>query len=641
MGSPARNCCGVSLNEDDSCDKVLSCCESVCTNCCKVFEDPRLLPCLHTFCKKCLGDLAKKVNSTTVIVCPICHETTAVPTQGGIDAITPNIHLEHEAKITKYESLIKSVVPSCDECTREPTSTVVSFCCTCESFLCKECHTQHILSRKLTVHHKTLELKDATNLQEKLRDYLVFPAINCSLHPNDEIKLFCSACKTLVCIQCALTKHGGHNMEDLSSFVGREKMGVCESVREMPDIVARLDSLIKSARAVAESIKTREKSIGSDMKKVFLELHRHLDDREAVLLKQCSNISHTKVSALNLQVEQFTSLKNAIVTGTKFVNRSSDRYNIPEFVSIISTLHSRIADTKNKVKHTPMELSEDDVINFSADLSSLTNAFTVLGSIYVCKPRDYTTLHDPSLAVKTSNAYHVAIHRSGNLVVANHVGDSVEIYKSDGCRIATIGGTGVQHGQFQHPLGVAVEGDNIYVVEFNGGRCQKLTMKGEFLCEIGMGQLRNAWGCTVAKNGVIYVAEEGNNRVQSFTPDGTILKVLCSAPLVYCPRDVAIDKQGKIHVACCGSKCVKVFDSSGGFLLKYGDGYLSEPSGVAVDNLGYCFVGDWGGKSLHVFDPSGRHIHKVVYDGCISGVAIDDSNHIYVVNHSSQVVLKY
>ena len=615
--------------------------ESKCIHCSQVFTNPRLLPCLHSMCRNCLHDLAKKVNSANIIVCPLCNETTGVPTKG-IDAITPNIHLEHEAKIVTFEQLIlKDVPPPCDECTREPKSIVLSFCCTCESFLCKECHSQHILSRKLTVHHKILTIKNTTDIREKLREFIIFPSIPCSLHLSEDIKFFCTGCKVLVCIQCALTKHSGHSMEDLDSFVSREKTSICEAVKGMPDTVAKLEGLVRSAKVVSESIVSREKVIGNEVKKVFAELIRHLNEREAALLKQCHHISHSKVNTLSAQVEKLTSLRNAIVTSTKFVNQSNDSYNVSEFVSVISTLHSRISNIKAKIKHTPTQLSEDDVIKFSADTTPLTNAFNSLGSIFICKPRDYTSLHEPIHTVKTSNAYHVAIHRSGDLIVANHVGDTVEIYNSSGLKSSTIGGTGKEHGQFQHPLGVSVVGDTLYVTEFNGGRCQKMTISGEFLCEIGSGQLKNAWGCTVAKNGVVYVVEEGNNRVQSFTPDGTILKVLCSAPLVYSPRDIAIDKQGKIHIACCGSKCVKVFDSSGAHLLKYGDGFLTEPSGVAVDNLGYCFVADWGGKSLHVFDPSGRHIHKVLYDGNISGVAIDEANHVYVVNHSVQTIYKY
>ena len=614
---------------------------TVCSHCNNLFVDPRLLPCLHSFCKKCLLELIKKLNSTNVIVCPVCHEPTPMPTKD-TEAITPNIHLEHEAKIAKYETLMKkNVPPPCDECSRESKSQVVSFCCTCESFLCKECHSQHILSRKLTLHHKTILLEDTTDLRAKLKDCIVIPTINCSIHPNDEIKLYCSSCKTLVCIQCALTKHSGHHLEDLNTFVSRERVSICESVKELPEHISKLETMIRSAKSVIDSVRVREKSIGSDIRKLFAELHRNLDERESALLKQCSIIARAKVSTLAAQMEQLFALKSAIADSNRFVKESSDCYNTAEFVSVISTLHNRIADIKGKLLHTKMELTEDDVINFTADVSALLNAFSVLGSILVCKARDFTTLCDPILSIKVSNAYHVAIHGSGNLIVANHTGNTVEIYNDEGRRIHTFGSKGKECGQFYHPLGVAVAGDIVYVVEFEGGRCQKLTVKGDFLCEIGAGKLKNAWGCAVSKIGVVYVAEEGNHRVQSFTPDGAFVKVLCSAPLICCPRDVAIDKTGKIHIACSGSKNIKVFDAAGQFLLRYGDGQLMEPSGVAVDNLGYCFVADWVGCSLHVFDPLGRHIHQVKYDGNISGVAIDENNHVYVVNHTKQTICKY
>ncbi len=613
-----------------------------CSYCKNLFVDPKLLPCLHSFCKKCLVELTKKFNTTTVIVCEICGENTPMPSKG-IEAITPNIHLDHESKISKFEKLMKKETPPpCDECSRESTLDVISFCCTCESFLCKECHSQHILSRKLTLHHKTILLKDSNNIKAQLKENIGFPPIQCKIHSNDEIKLYCVSCKTLICIQCALTKHGGHQLEDLITFVNQEKVNIREVARELPEHVSKLENLIRSAKAVMDSIKVREKSIGSDIKKVFGELHRKLDDRENTLLKQCSTISRAKMSTLAAQMEHLYSLRMAIATSTQQVNQSANSYNTAEFVSVASTLHSRIDTIKGKILHTRMELTEDDVINFTADISGLLNTFSVVGSVLACRPRDFTSLRDPALIIKASNPYHVAIHRNGSLVVANHTGDSVEVYNVEGRNVHTFGSSGKEKGQFQQPLGVTLAGDMIYVVEFTGGRCQKFSINGDFICEFGSGQLKNAWGCAVDKNGVVYIAEEGNHRVQSFSPEGSELKVLCNAPLICSPRDVTIDKTGRIHVACLGSKCVKVFDASGSFLVSYGNGQLTEPSGVAVDSLGYCFVADWGGCSLQIFDPMGRHIHRVKYDGNhISGVAVDDNNHVYVVNHSKQTIYKY
>ena len=395
---------------------------------------------------------------------------------------------------------------------------------------------------------------------------------------------------------------------------------------------------MSNGRMVCDGIRSREVSIRDSIDKVFAELHHALDMRKATLLQQCTEIAATKTDSLTGQVEDLSLLREAILTCDDFVATSRELYDESEFISVLGTLHKRIVSIKAKVKSTPMDLSEDDVIHFNSDTTAVLNCIGTMGSVYVLRQQDYSSLHDPITTIKTTNAYHVAVHRSGDYIVANHVGDCMELYNSSGSKKLVIGRNGNRPGQFRRPLGVAIVGDIFYVVEYTGNRCQKMTMKGEFLCEIGAGQVAGGWGCAVSKNGVLYVAEETNNRVQAFTPDGKTLKILCSSPTIYAPRDVAIDRQGKIHVAACGSKCIKVFDQNGSFLREYGSGLVTEPSGVAVDHLNFCFVADWAGKSLHVFDPSGTRVNKVEFDGCISGVSIDNNNHVHVVNHTTQTV---
>ena len=61
--------------------------ELTCALCTKVYEDPRGLPCLHTYCFRCLADY---VGSSKTIKCPICSEITPVPT-GGMEHTKKNV----------------------------------------------------------------------------------------------------------------------------------------------------------------------------------------------------------------------------------------------------------------------------------------------------------------------------------------------------------------------------------------------------------------------------------------------------------------------------------------------------------------------------------------------------------------------
>ena len=612
-----------------------------CQKCNEIYDDPRLLSCLHSFCKKCIRAMTNVVGSNTVVRCLVCRSMTALPSDG-VEGIPLNLYLEHEATIATFEMRMSGTTkPDCEECTRQPPHETQSFCCTCVSFLCEKCHKQHVLSKKSHMHHKTLLLDGTDNLKEKLRQNLTFLPTPCSIHPRQEIAFFCNDCKLLVCVQCALSKHPGHHVEDLQDFVKRQKNSFCDDVRDLPEMISKLEDLMNGGKMVCDNVKVREHSIQESINKAFAELHQALDARKAVLQQDCADIVGNKLTSLTTQIEELAALKDAILTCNDFVSTSKEMFDDSEFIAILTTLNGRIDNIKMKIKTTPLELTEDDAIQFNSDTTAVQNAVSVMGSVLVVKTQEYTSLHDPISTVKASNAYHVAVHRNGLYVVANHIGDTIEVYDSTGKRISTFGCQGSRPGQFKRPLGVTIIGDILYIVEFNGGRCQKMTIKGDFLCEIGSGKLSGAWGCAVSKNGVVYVAEETSNRVQSFTPDGKSLKILCTTPMVYAPRDVTIDRHGKIHVAACGSKSIKVFDPNGTFIREYGHGNVQEPSGVAVDQLGFCFVADWSGKCLHVFDPSGRHVNKVEFDGCISGVTIDDDNHVHVVNQSSQTISKY
>lgn len=612
--------------------------EKKCRKCNELFSDPRLLPCLHSFCKDCI---LKTIDSANKLInCPTCSESSPLSVNG-VEAIPPNLHLEKEAKISKYEKLIKSKTPPpCDECVRDPVLETVSFCCTCTSFLCKECHSQHCLSRKLVLNHKTLLLQGITNVQALLREHMTFSPAKCSLHVKEEIKLYCPECKVPVCLQCALTRHSGHALEDLTTFVAQRKVDISKDVKEMQEMVSKLHNSTKNVKTICESIRSRERTIGDEVKKVFVELRKSLEERESALLKECSEITTKKIAALTTQIDEWSSLKDAIMNYTKFAANSDNSYSDAEFISVVLTLSTRATGLREKIKNISLEPSEDDAVNFDlAAASSIVNAVSVFGSVFAHKPRDYTSMKDPISSIKTSNAFHVAVH-NGDCIVANHGGHAIEVYDTHGTKKTSFCGDGQR--RFQYPLGVAVVGDFLYVIEYSGNRCQKMSVNGEFLLEIGSGQIQTAWGCAISKSGVLYIAEEGNNRVQVFSQDGRSVGTLCSTPSVAKPRDVAIDNQGTIHVAAPGSGCIKVFDpSTNNYVREYGNGILVQPSGVAVDKFGYCLVGDWSGKSLHIFDPEGNHIHKISYREEICGVAVDDDNHVYVVDYGNQTIYKY
>jgi sugar lactone lactonase YvrE len=101
----------------------------------------------------------------------------------------------------------------------------------------------------------------------------------------------------------------------------------------------------------------------------------------------------------------------------------------------------------------------------------------------------------------------------------------------------------------------------------------------------------------------IYVADTGNNKIEKYTTNGTLVsnwgnsgkgKGSISIPN---PIGVAVDTSDNLYVVCAGSTVVSKFNCSGNYVTQYtsADGVnFSSPQGVAVDNLGNVYISDTG-----------------------------------------------
>jgi tripartite motif-containing protein 71 len=131
------------------------------------------------------------------------------------------------------------------------------------------------------------------------------------------------------------------------------------------------------------------------------------------------------------------------------------------------------------------------------------------------------------------------------------------------------GTTGTGNGQFQLPVGVAVDGQgNVFVVESAGHRVQKFTRDGGFIAA-----WHAAWPAAVAVDGAgdVYVSESQADSIIKFTNDGVLL-AQWGRPGWYC-TGLAVDRDGYVYVA----------DGNGGGIWKYtSDGaYVAQWGGTA------------------------------------------------------------
>ena len=56
----------------------------------KVYSEPKVLPCIHTFCLKCLEGWSEDKNPGDQMSCPLCRKEFTVP-DGGLEKLPKNI----------------------------------------------------------------------------------------------------------------------------------------------------------------------------------------------------------------------------------------------------------------------------------------------------------------------------------------------------------------------------------------------------------------------------------------------------------------------------------------------------------------------------------------------------------------------
>lgn len=128
-----------------------------CPICLDLFDDPRVLPCSHTFCGKCLHASS---HHSSIITCPLCRYhfiKQALP----INRIVLSLVEQH-----RQEKTGANITAKCYDC---KSYSKLDVCCHCDTLLCHRCHHRHDFEWKnRDVRTKNLLLSKGSFFETKL-----------------------------------------------------------------------------------------------------------------------------------------------------------------------------------------------------------------------------------------------------------------------------------------------------------------------------------------------------------------------------------------------------------------------------------------------------------------------------------------
>ena len=219
-----------------------------CPVCHELFADPKLLPCGHLMCRRCLISwLQSKAQSH----CPLCRCVIVDPEKrtGGknlediADGFPTDLVM---AALVESQQLLSNDQP-CQACV---TETATSLCLTCGDLFCAHCVSIH---KRMTVsrHHTAEELSSLTAEQLAASR----PSF-CAVHADKTSEVYCPTHGASICLLCATTDH-----------------------RQCPE-VTKLETKVEEARAVLAELAATLSAGETELKRTISRMDQHLRDTE-------------------------------------------------------------------------------------------------------------------------------------------------------------------------------------------------------------------------------------------------------------------------------------------------------------------------------------------------------------------------
>ena len=133
--------------------------EVSCSVCMRKYNDPKQLPCLHSFYHHCLNGIKRTSGRREKIACPVCRQEFKVPGKGNQAALPTNFRINSLLDVLAIREC-NTTGFKCGNCDKRSKES--HYCFQCCAFWCGECITFHNEMKSIKIimrwHWKTFKI---------------------------------------------------------------------------------------------------------------------------------------------------------------------------------------------------------------------------------------------------------------------------------------------------------------------------------------------------------------------------------------------------------------------------------------------------------------------------------------------------
>ena len=252
--------------------------EITCGICQEHYTEPKALPCLHYYCKKCVLRLALRTGTSKPFSCPECRCEATLP-EGGLDELKTAFFVNRlKTTVSTMERAHGKVEVKCELCS-DSGDKAEAFCRQCAMFICKNC-IEHHKRLKPFLTHEVASLEDLKQGQAKPIAVKEGPnSVKCPDH-DEPLVIYCFTCDTLICRDCTLRDHRDHNFEFSKKAAATIKSNLLEKLEPLKTQSSSLSHAVEEVRNTKQELEAERDSVANTIKTSIKELRDILDNCE-------------------------------------------------------------------------------------------------------------------------------------------------------------------------------------------------------------------------------------------------------------------------------------------------------------------------------------------------------------------------
>lgn len=343
-----------------------------CWICREMFTDPRILPCIHTFCLKCLQETASKSTKKPgdQMPCPLCRKDFAIPTVG-LTALQRNIFIERMKEVAKI-SKSSGQNKVCEICLadsdrgtiRIPSASM--YCIECHGNICERCCREHRRHRQLR-EHQIVALGSQIQEEQAKR----FATHYCDQHNRKQVDMYCNDCMQVLCTTCFAESHQLHKCFDVNKVADSFRKQIEADLGRIDHISkkigVRVSEIDRERLEFVRLLEITEKSIidkGIELKELIETHVKCLTDELATAKQKCLK---------EMEVEKEESERHRLVVDSfaRYCAELTSKGSPSEICRAVRDLHDRC--TELEVMHKTQVQRQIISVRVSLEATDLTD----------------------------------------------------------------------------------------------------------------------------------------------------------------------------------------------------------------------------------------------------------------------------